>query len=139
MTQPEDKTVRRGGCNCGALRYEVRGEMQPIVYCHCHQCRETHGHFAGYSSAARSDVHLIEDRGLTWYDSSDKARRGFCRYCGASVFWEAKDGESLEIAAGTLEGKTGLKAVAHIFVADKGDYYEITDGLPQHPGGMGKY
>lgn len=125
--------VYHGGCNCGAVRYEVRGPLDPVVNCHCHQCRETHGHFAAYTSAARKDVTLTEERGLSWYHASDIARRGFCRLCGGSLFWEGHGKGSIEIAAGTLAGNTGLKSVAHIFVADKGDYYEITDGLPQFP------
>jgi hypothetical protein len=33
--------------------------------------------------------------------------------------------------AGTIDGATGLKLERHIFVADKGDYYEIADGIAQ--------
>ncbi|HLW26628.1 MAG TPA: GFA family protein [Kiloniellales bacterium] len=128
----EAAPLYRGGCNCRAVRYEVRGQLSPVVNCHCRQCRETHGNFAGYTSAARGDLHLIEEGGLAWYHASSIARRGFCRHCGGSLFWEGHDRATIEIAAGTLEGKTGLKTVAHIFVADKGDYYEITDGLPQY-------
>jgi hypothetical protein len=39
----------------------------------------------------------------------------------------------MSIHAGTLNGETGLTTRGHIFVADKGDYYEIADGLPQFP------
>jgi hypothetical protein len=33
--------------------------------------------------------------------------------------------------AGTLDGPTGLLTTQHIYVADKPDFYEIKDGLPQ--------
>jgi hypothetical protein len=36
--------------------------------------------------------------------------------------------------AGALDLPTGLRADKHIFTAEKGDYYEICDGLPQSPG-----
>ncbi|HLS69046.1 MAG TPA: GFA family protein [Kiloniellales bacterium] len=138
MTTIEEAPRYHGSCNCGALRYEVRGELSPVVYCHCHQCRETHGHFAGYTSVRREDLRLTEERGLSWYHASDIARRGFCRHCGGSVFWDGHGKAFIEIAAGTLAGDTGLRSAAHIFVADKGDYYEITDGLPQYPQSMPK-
>ena len=32
---------------------------------------------------------------------------------------------------GAFNGRTQTKLSKHIFVADKGDYYEITDSLPQ--------
>lgn len=34
--------------------------------------------------------------------------------------------------AGAFDTPSGLVAESHIFVADKGDYYGIDDGLPQY-------
>ncbi len=62
-----------------------------------------------------------------WYQSSRTVRRGFC---GSNLFWDGP-GEHLSIFAGTLDGPTGLGMAGHIFCADKGDYYEIADGLPE--------
>jgi len=73
--------------------------------------------------------------GLKWYDSSEHARRGFCGRCGSTLFWDGRGRDYIAIAAGTLDGKTGLKIARHIFTADKGDYYAITDGLPKSRGG----
>lgn len=75
-----------------------------------------------------------EDRGLAWFDSSDKARRGFCRACGASLFWQPGDGSRTSISAGCLEQPNGLKMVGHIYCDDIADYYTIDDGLPHYPG-----
>ena len=41
--------------------------------------------------------------------------------------------EKLRVALGAIDGPTGLALERHIFVADKGDYYRIGDGLPQNP------
>lgn len=124
-----------GGCLCGAVRYEVRGPLRPVVNCHCAQCRRTSGHFVAATAARQKDLTLVESGGLRWYESSPTARRGFCRTCGASLFWEPVSGENISIMAGTLDGPTGLETVAHIFVDDAGDYYTIEDDLPRHPGG----
>jgi len=124
-----------GGCLCGGVRYTVRGPLRGVVNCHCGQCRRTHGHFAAYTSAPRKNLELLEDRGLAWYRSSAKARRGFCRECGASLFWEPTDGDHVSIAAGTLDTPTGLHTVRHIYVADAGDYYGIEDGLEKRERG----
>lgn len=122
-----------GGCLCGGVRYEVRGPMRPVIACHCGQCRRTHGHYAAYANCARADLTMVEDRSLSWFRSSDKARRGFCRECGGSVFWAPEGRSYVSIAAGTLDEPTGLATAGHIYVASKGDYYEITDGLEQEP------
>jgi hypothetical protein len=47
------------------------------------------------------------------------------------LFWEVLDGPNVSITAGAIDPTTPLTASEHIFVADKGDYYEICDGLPQ--------
>ncbi len=132
-----DETTATGGCLCGAVRYEVHAPLREVVACHCEMCLRTHGHFAAYTAAPRDDLRLTESRGLKWYRSSDKARRGFCGECGASLFWEPAAADYTAVAAGTLDPPTGLKLVRHIYVAEKPDYYEIADGLEQLPAGMG--
>ena len=131
---PEAKGRGTGGCLCGAVRYEVAGGLREIIACHCGQCRRQHGSFGLYSEAAVADVAFKEDRGLAWYDSSGVARRGFCRHCGSGLFWHRKGAPRMAITAGSLDQPTGLKVVKHIFVDDKADYLEITDGLPQLTG-----
>ena len=117
------------------MRYQIQGPLRPVVNCHCGQCLRTHGNVAAYTSAARADLVLTEDRGLKWYRSSEVARRGFCRNCGASLFWERLGGDRVAVAAGGIDPPSGLKTIRHIFVADKGDYYEIADGLETLPAG----
>lgn len=131
-----DETAK-GGCLCGAVRYEVSGPLRPVVSCHCGQCLKYHGHYAAYSAAPTEAVGFTEDRGLTWFRSSDFARRGFCGACGSSLFWQRDDSGRLSIAAGSFDDPSRLRTVRHIFVEDKADYYEIADGLEQLPRGMG--
>jgi len=120
-----------GGCLCGGVRYEVDGPLRDVVECHCAMCRRTHGHVAAYTAAPKSHVRLTESRALAWYASSSVARRGFCRECGGSVFWERPAGELVSIAAGTLDAPTGLRTTLQIFVEDAGDYYTIRPDVPQ--------
>jgi hypothetical protein len=90
------------------------------------------GHFFAAASCARADLTFDSDETLAWYESSATARRGFCLRCGSSLFWQGNDRDDIDILAGSLDAPTGLVMTDHIFVADKGDYYEITDGLPQY-------
>ena len=129
-------TVMTGGCLCGAVRYEIRGPVRNVVNCHCSQCRRSHGHYAAYAAVKATDLVMTEETGMAWYQSSEKARRGFCKTCGSSLFWAPQDLDYWAVAAGSLDSPTGLETVAHIFVADKGDYYTICDGLEQHEQGM---
>lgn len=116
--------------------YEVHGPLREVLICHCVECRRWHGHFSASTAAARDDLVLICDRGLRWFDgprSDARARRGFCCECGSSLFWDPPGRATISIAAGTLDGPTGLRTAAHWFVSQAGDYYELPDdGLPRH-------
>ena len=125
----------QGGCCCGAVRYEITGSRRPVVVCHCGQCRKTHGDVAGYTNTKKTNLNMQEERGLKWFQSSDFARRGFCSECGGSLFYDPIETDYISIAAGTIDGKSGLVTAGHIFLKDKGDYYQTpTDGLPQFQG-----
>ena len=121
-----------GGCLCGAVRYAVRhGALRAVVACHCTQCRRTTGHYLAATAARSRDFRLLEESGLKWYDSSNEARRGFCGHCGSTLFWQPHGRDYLSIAAGSLDDSSALSTVCHIFVADKGGYYQIEPGVPQ--------
>jgi hypothetical protein len=123
-----------GSCLCGAVKYQVTGALRPVVACHCGQCQKTSGHHVAATSAKREDFKLLEERGLKWFSSTVGIRRGFCQQCGGNLFWDKAELPSISIFAGTLDQPSGLQLVEHIYVEEKADYYEITDGLPQRQG-----
>ncbi|MBL3564857.1 GFA family protein [Rhodovulum sulfidophilum] len=120
-----------GSCLCGRVRYRIDGPLSPVVACHCSQCRKASGHHVAATTVMRDD--LVIEGEVRWYASSAGAQRGFCPVCGSNLFWDGGQ-DYLAVFAGTLDGDPGIRMAAHIFCADKGAYYEITDGLPQAPG-----
>ena len=118
----------RGSCLCGETAFEVRGSLRNVVTCHCSQCRKQTGHYLAATSAAAADLHMLRDAHMRWYRSSNMARRSFCANCGSTLFWQSDaEPERTSIAAGLLDGPTGLTTEGHIYCADKGDYYQIPD------------
>lgn len=75
---------------------------------------------------------MVQQDTLAWYQSSAKVRRGFCSVCGSSLFFDPVERDWIGIMMGAFDGPTNTKIGLHIFVADKGDYYEIGDGVPQN-------
>ena len=120
-----------GGCLCGAVRYRVKGPLGEAHACHCGQCRRQAGHFVVGVNIDWSAVEVDGGDALTWYPSSPGVKRGFCARCGSSLFWVSED-FGAALLAGSIDPPTNLSLASHIFVANKGDYYEITDDLPQH-------
>ena len=121
----------KGSCECQGVVFELIGELRDVVFCHCSQCRKTSGHYWAATQVSKGNLNLIKATSLSWYDSSDKARRGFCSVCGSSMFYERKGIDKISVSAGSLEMPTSLDRMRHIYVTSKGDYYDISDDLPQ--------
>lgn len=122
----DDKTFL-GSCLCRAVQFKICGAMRPVIACHCRQCRKSSGHYLAGTAVRSENLIILEDRGLRWFQSSPTAKRGFCYLCGSSLLWCPSSAERIVIFAGALDGDTGLQLTTHIFAADKGDYYEITE------------
>ena len=121
-----------GSCLCGGVRFTARGPLRGVVYCHCSQCRKQSGHHYAATNVGDGDLEIVGAQNLTWYRASDFAQRGFCATCGSALFWKRDGADEISVMAGAFDNPTELRGEVHIFVADKGDYYEISDGLPQH-------
>ena len=131
---PEMKTFT-GSCLCGGVAYEFEGAPDGVICCHCSQCRNQTGHHFATIEAERTKFRLVRDATLGWYQASAKARRGFCNMCGSSLFWDMFDAPAIDILAGSIEGDLGVGVIAHVHVAEKGDYYDIPDDIPHFPAG----
>ncbi|WP_437841877.1 GFA family protein [Sorangium sp. So ce1153] len=127
--------MHSGSCLCGAVRFEVAGALPPPDACHCSQCRKHSGHFFASTDVPRAALTIHGADKITWFRSSEKARRGFCSACGSSLFWDPIDQKKhdwIGVAMGAFDMPTGTRLRIHIHAADKGDYYEIADDLPQN-------
>jgi hypothetical protein len=124
--------MHHGSCHCRAVTFTVQGDLPPPDACHCSICRKQSGHFFASTEVKKTDLTVTGSENLTWHQSSPKVRRGFCKICGSSLFFDPPHRDWIAIAMGAFDGPTQTRLHLHIFVADKGDYYEIDDGLPQN-------
>ncbi len=123
-----------GHCLCEAVHIDITDPQGPAIACHCTQCRRQSGNFVVSTYHPKEAVTLTGAEHLIWYHATPEKpaiRRGFCGICGSNMVWESEDGW-ISVNLGCLDGPTGMSTAYHIFCADKGDYYEITDGLPQY-------
>jgi hypothetical protein len=123
--------MRKGSCLCGAVSFTVSGDLSAPDACHCAQCRKQSGHFWASTNVPRDQLTVEGWDKVRWFQSSEKVRRGFCGDCGSVLFWDPPHMPWIAIGMGAFDAPTGTRLGHHIFVADKGDYYDITDGLPQ--------
>jgi hypothetical protein len=124
----------RGSCLCGGIRYEIAGDLERPLNCHCSMCRKTTG--AAFGSRARvstSAFRWVAGEGLlSRYESSPGNVRTFCRVCGSTLvtIFPRAPGE-LGLAMGTLDDDPGVRPELHVYVDSKAPWHEITDSLPQ--------
>ena len=121
--------VHTGRCLCNAVSYSAKN-LSDIWYCHCTQCQKLTGLYIAAAGAKREDISIAGP--VNWLPISDKSKSGHCAHCGSYLFWDSVDFDTLSVLAGGLDDASGLVVKGHIYVSQKAQYYEITDGLPQY-------
>ena len=125
----------KGSCHCGAIQYEIKGELGLIVCCHCSQCRKSQGTaFATNSPVPTKNFSFVSgEELLTKYPTSEDKVRTFCSACGSPIYsLLISKPEVLRLRIGSLDTKINDRPKAHIYADSKVEWYEINDGLPQH-------
>ena len=92
---------------------------------------KTHGNYAAYTNVEEQNIKFIKSTTLKWFRSSKKAKRGFCRRCGASIFFKIIGAKNISIAAGMFSKTIKLKTIANIFVKGRMDYYKLDNRIPK--------
>jgi hypothetical protein len=123
--------MHKGSCLCGAVTFEVDGALAGPDACHCTACRKQSGHFFVSTDVPRSALRISGEEKVSWYRSSSEARRGFCSICGSSLFWDPLSRDWTGVAMGAFDGPSDARIHLHVHVAEKGDYYDIADGVQQ--------
>lgn len=122
-----------GGCLCGAVRFQGALGDKGVVICHCKMCRRG---ASGPLMATRlaAGVSLTESRGLQWWAGSEHGERGFCRECGATLFWRTRDaaaGNDWSVSAGVIDGDPEQHVRLQIYVDRAPNYYDIAADAPR--------
>ena len=128
--------MHTGACLCGAVRFEIDGELAGIQLCHCSQCRRASGTaFASNIPVRARDFRLLGGQeALRVYESSPGKERLFCGRCGSPVISRlTTDASTVRVRAGLLDAPVTARPVFHFHTASKADWWTIEGDLPQHP------
>lgn len=126
-----------GGCQCGAVRYALTGAPENACICHCRMCQKQFGSFFGaFADVAPSSFRLT--RGSPgWFQSSDEARRGFCRDCGTPLFYEFLGNRRIAVSLGSLDRHSEVKPLAQYGIEAREPWFADLARLPQTATGEG--
>jgi hypothetical protein len=123
-----------GSCLCGGVRYEAEGPVTLMARCHCTQCRKASGaEFATNANVPTAGFRVVTGSELlAGFEWSAGAARVFCRHCGSPLFARsAATPNVIRLRLGCLDSEIDERPVAHLFVAEKPAWSEITDSIPQ--------
>jgi hypothetical protein len=123
----------RGGCLCGAVRYEARGEPDAQGYCFCQDCRKASGSgFIPFLQFPAGSVRFVGEtrHSIAKAITGGNAVRNHCAQCGGLVFGGiVGEDTSHTIYAGSLDDPSLFRPRVAIFVRDKPDWVAIPDGV----------
>lgn len=119
-----------GGCQCGAVRYEIAAAPVDVTYCHCRMCqRATGGAFGVFATVRREHFTWIGEP--SYFASSNLARRGFCAKCGTPLSFEYTGRKHISFTVGSFEEPDALAPNQHQGCESQVSWLHINDDLPK--------
>jgi hypothetical protein len=125
-------TMVTGGCQCGAIRYEAKGQPAHSALCHCSDCRKSAGaHMVAWTLFDQADVAITGTPKR--YRSSAHAERHFCEACGTGLFYtsEVVFPGKIDIRAATFDDLTAFPPSIQIQLVDAPPWMDQVHTLPK--------
>lgn len=124
-----------GSCLCGTVKFTITDKLKNIVYCHCSLCRKAQGSaFATNGNVEIKNFNFLSGQNnLTTYQYSENQTKLFCKTCGSPIMSKnTLAPDMVRIRLGTIESDINEYPEAHIFVASKANWEEISGNIPQY-------
>ena len=125
----------KGGCCCGAVRYQLKSEPYDAGWCHCRTCQLNSGAPAmAFASVAAGDMNFTSGADkVKSFDSSAFGHRLFCGECGTPLAMEVKhQPETTDFSIATLDDPDRFAPGFHIFWGSRVGWFDPGDALPRH-------
>lgn len=125
--------ILRGGCLCGAIRYEVtRGGAEVVDYCHCSQCRKASGAPVTAWLQVPPPCFRLVAGAPTGFAASPAAMRWFCGACGAPLYMTDAEEKSVGVTLGTLDNPEAVSPSVHGWYGARVEWLALADDLPRY-------
>lgn len=138
MTENSAPAPRTGGCQCGAVRYEIRGPAVDLYVCHCNECRRQSASAFGISMIVRpADLVLVCGTPRTWTRAANVGGSldcAFCPDCGSRLWHgDLAADRDISVKGGSLDRPPDLSKAKHIWTSRKLAGVIIPDGVETWP------
>jgi hypothetical protein len=122
-----------GGCQCGAVRYEIRAQPLTVYACHCTECqRQSASAFSLSLVAPRDALAIVAGTPKAWRRVVEGTPRAiqcvFCGECGVRLLHNPEHNLQVSIVKpGTLDDASWLEPVGHVWTRSAQSWFEIPD------------
>jgi hypothetical protein len=132
-----DDLPLQGGCNCGAVRYEVAEPLVTASYCHCRRCQRRSGAAASANARTAPNAFRIvtgQEHLGRWSPPGGGSDKIHCRTCGSALYSQNPAApETVGLRLGTFDRDPGIRPQFRQFVAYAAPWEPIPDdGLPRY-------
>lgn len=119
----------QGQCLCGAVEFELSGEIPNLYQCHCSLCRKVTGSSANAALriAAAQFSWIRGSERISEYVTATGFKSHFCASCGSPLPNLTADDSAYWVPVGLLEDSGGLELVAHLFVDSRASWDVVVD------------
>ena len=126
-----------GGCQCGAVRYQLLETPSNPCICHCRMCQKQFGNAFGAFAGVASDQFRVTRGEVAWFQSSADALRGFCRDCGTPLVYRFISSPRTSVSIGSLDRHAEMAPLFQYGIEAREPWFEGLLTLPATATGEG--
>jgi hypothetical protein len=131
----EETGPLKGGCNCGAVRYEISGAPLAVAACHCVNCRKQSGAAFSVNLVVRASTMTVQGALAAYQDHGEDSgtpiAREFCPACGSPIrSIPSASPKMIAVKAGTLDAPDAYGPQMHIWTKSALAWVAIPENLP---------
>jgi hypothetical protein len=126
--------ILSGGCQCGQVRYKADIQPETAHLCHCRMCQKAAGnYFMPLASAPKASFKVTG--GISWFQSSEPVRRGFCAKCGTPLIYDPVGSPNWSITLGSLDAPAAVAPTHESGIEGRMPWFGPLSGVHQEVSG----
>ncbi|MDQ7729832.1 GFA family protein [Halomonas sp. SpR8] len=127
----------KGECLCGAVAFEIKGELPNLYQCHCSLCRKATGSTANAATFVDEDSFswISDQSNISTFQKQTGYRSDFCKHCGSPVPNKLRDTGLMWVPAGLLGGSTITQVAVHLHLSSSALWAQEPDNCVRLGGG----
>jgi hypothetical protein len=126
----EDAAEWTGGCQCGAVRYQLLTPPEHACLCHCRMCQRASGQpFMAFATVKRDDLRWTRGSPATFV-SSNVAERNFCSACGTPLTYHRVESGCIAVTIGSLDDPEAVRPIEQFGIEGQLSWISGLGALP---------